>query len=251
MTFTYLHGIHTERCAAHVDKRYEGYFTLQLMTQGCVELEYDGARRVLTGQCLWPGFPGPHIRFRCAPGHDFWEHRYVAFRGSRVDEWIAQGLFPFTEQKLPTTHNLSEQFDRIHKIASSAIPHRDPDIANRVERILLDLKELAEPAHREDWLSRAAAELDSVDRVDVRALSKTLGMSYSSFRRRFREEMDVSPHQYQLAQSMQRAKELLRDRTKSIEGVAGELGYCDIYYFSRYFKQQIGLSPSAYRKSLW
>ena len=39
----------------------------------------------------------------------------------------------------------------------------------------------------------------------------------------------------------------LSDGSESIERIAELLGFCDGAYFSRFFKRQTGLSPSAYR----
>ena len=47
---------------------------------------------------------------------------------------------------------------------------------------------------------------------------------------------------------MERAKELLTVTDVSIFEIANSVGYEDQLYFSRVFKNKIGLSPSDYRK---
>jgi AraC-like DNA-binding protein len=47
---------------------------------------------------------------------------------------------------------------------------------------------------------------------------------------------------------MQRARELLEDPNCSIKRIALTLGYSDLAYFSRLFKQHSGTSPTAFRR---
>lgn len=56
-------------------------------------------------------------------------------------------------------------------------------------------------------------------------------------------------HQYLLNYRMENALKLLLDPDKSIADVALESGFRSFYYFSRYFKERMGLSPAQYRKA--
>ena len=55
---------------------------------------------------------------------------------------------------------------------------------------------------------------------------------------------------YIVSLRMQKARELLRDESKSIEQIAELVGYNDYFYFTKVFKKSQGISPSKYRKSL-
>ena len=46
------------------------------------------------------------------------------------------------------------------------------------------------------------------------------------------------------------AKRELYLTSKSVKEVAFLLGYTDEYYFSRFFKKQVGVSPNIYRKTV-
>ena len=48
---------------------------------------------------------------------------------------------------------------------------------------------------------------------------------------------------------MQQACDLLDASRQTVKQIALSLGYEDVYYFSRLFKQVIGLSPAQYRQS--
>jgi AraC-like DNA-binding protein len=45
-----------------------------------------------------------------------------------------------------------------------------------------------------------------------------------------------------------RARELLLTTDQSIKEISFQLGFDSIYYFSRFFKQKTGMSPSEFRK---
>ena len=51
-------------------------------------------------------------------------------------------------------------------------------------------------------------------------------------------------------EALQKARELLRDDSKSIEQIAEMVGYNDYFYFTKVFKKYQGISPSKYRKNL-
>jgi AraC family transcriptional regulator, arabinose operon regulatory protein len=42
---------------------------------------------------------------------------------------------------------------------------------------------------------------------------------------------------------------LLTDTTQTIKQIAMQLGYSDVYFFTRQFREQTGLPPALYRKS--
>jgi AraC family transcriptional regulator of arabinose operon len=53
---------------------------------------------------------------------------------------------------------------------------------------------------------------------------------------------------FAIRQRVQRAQQLLRGSSMQISEIADALGYVDVYFFSRQFKQATGVSPSTYRR---
>ena len=66
----------------------------------------------------------------------------------------------------------------------------------------------------------------------------------------FKQEMKVSFSQYLTFLKMRRAEILLSDKCLKIYEIAEGLGYEDVEYFSRIFKNTTGHSPSSYRENL-
>lgn len=91
-------------------------------------------------------------------------------------------------------------------------------------------------------------ERDLDRRLDMTEVATELGVAYPTFRRRFREAMQVSPGAYRVRRRLEQARYLLLD--KSVKQVADELGYSDPFTFSAQFKAHFGLSPQRFRAGL-
>lgn len=79
-------------------------------------------------------------------------------------------------------------------------------------------------------------------------LADTVGLSFSQFARRFHNLFEMSPRDFLLQQRVEKAQSYLRESQMTIGEIAEALGYRDVGYFSRQFKQKTGLSPLALRK---
>ncbi len=249
----FLHCNHFRRCIATVDKHFDGYWSLQLMTRGAVRLSYgDEPMEELRGVWVWACWPGPRIRFGQAPDQPYWVHRYVAFRGPLVGRWQEQGLLPFPPQRPPAAPPglFVRQFD-----ALLALARRDDNWArlravNLLESLLLLLAEQRQ-ARVTPWLEEVEQRLARQATLwpEYQTLAREMGMGLSTLRRRYREQAGLSLHAQVLQRRIAAARELLGETALPIKEVARRLGYRDIYFFSRQFSQFAGISPGAYRRS--
>jgi AraC-like DNA-binding protein len=83
---------------------------------------------------------------------------------------------------------------------------------------------------------------------EVKDAAEQMGMTYETFRQKFRKVFAISPVEYQLRVRMERACTLLL--TCSVKEAANRLGYSDPFIFSRQFKKRIGISPREYKRQL-
>ena len=84
--------------------------------------------------------------------------------------------------------------------------------------------------------------------ISIQELSKALYVSPRKLTSKFLELTGMSFKDYSQMLKMEQASRLLYSSGKNVSEIAEELGFCDIHYFSRRFKDYYGCSPSALRK---
>ena len=82
----------------------------------------------------------------------------------------------------------------------------------------------------------------------IRELAQELHVSESTLSKRFRRETGITPGVYLNRLVLDRACLLLLSGEMSIAEVAERLGFSDQFYFTKYFRRQMDMTPSAYRK---
>lgn len=82
----------------------------------------------------------------------------------------------------------------------------------------------------------------------IKSAAIKLGISETHLRRIFKQNFNISPIKYVNDLKLEKAKNMLCFSNYSISEIAFSVGFEDQYYFSRFFKQQLGISPSAYKK---
>lgn len=80
-------------------------------------------------------------------------------------------------------------------------------------------------------------------------IARSVNLSVSFFSRKFKKDTGYAPIEYFNYLRIQKACQLLHFSTWRINEVASAIGIDDPFYFSRLFKQQMGLSPAHYRKN--
>lgn len=247
----FLHSNHRPRCIDTVDKRF-GYHTVQFMAAGSVRLSYDTTRHDLDGPWLWTCHPGPRIRFHEWPRGQPWDHRHLAVSGPRVDGWEAAGLWPRTPLAVPADDAERWASTLTEIIDCSMRPERRSRLraAALLEVFLLDWQERSSGADvaRPEWLATAMSAVRGSRRPDYAALSDDLGLSLSTLQRRFRNATGSSLHEVHVESRIIEARRLLGETDRPIKTIADELGYSDVFYFSRQFTERVGMPPARYRQ---
>jgi len=86
------------------------------------------------------------------------------------------------------------------------------------------------------------------ERFTVEGLAEELNCSMDHFIRQFRFCKGITPGEFILRCRMQTATDLLRYTDSSISDIAEQLGYPDVYSFSKQFHKRIGEPPSVFRQ---
>jgi YesN/AraC family two-component response regulator len=86
--------------------------------------------------------------------------------------------------------------------------------------------------------------------ISLTSLAAKYNISMGHLSKMIKEHLQVNFSDYIASLRIQRAKELLRDESISIQEIAEIVGYNDYFYFTKVFKKVEGISPSKYRKEL-
>lgn len=99
-------------------------------------------------------------------------------------------------------------------------------------------------------LSKILAYIDShiEHNITIHELAEIAYMHPNYFIRLFKQQIGVPPIQYIARKKIEKAKELLISTQASVGEIAHDLGFSDLYYFSKQFKKNVGLTPSEYRQ---
>jgi AraC-like DNA-binding protein len=84
-------------------------------------------------------------------------------------------------------------------------------------------------------------------KITPEEIANLLNMSYSWFRKTFKEFTGLSPASYMQKLKLQAAKDSLVSTNQSIKEIAYNLHYDNSEHFSTQFKKHIGLSPKDFR----
>lgn len=185
-----------------------------------------------------------------------WVHYWVTFEGPVFELWLAGGRL---KQAAPLTNLVPIDFwlNRMRATASLPSGAGQHDVLRQVcgwQQLLAEVLALADMgearAAEREWMQAAMVAVESgLDNHKTGAqIARKLGMSYESFRKRFRSCVGRSPGQYRTLKRMERAAGRLMDTDEPIKQIALALGFCDEFDFSRRFKHVMGISPSQYRR---
>ena len=100
-----------------------------------------------------------------------------------------------------------------------------------------------------DMINRARLRIrESLESdLTIQKIAEDLGVSYSNFRKLFKEYTGLSPATYQQDLRLLRAKELLSTTDLTIKEIAYRLNFESPDYFSAKFKAKMGCKPSEIR----
>jgi AraC family transcriptional regulator len=124
---------------------------------------------------------------------------------------------------------------------------------------LLRLNNGAAPARRNvrgglaGWQEKKVAqyiEEHLSEDISLATLAEVARLSPFHFVRSFKQSFGLPPHRYLNRLRMEQAKIFLGNPTMSVTQIASNMGFSETSSFTTTFRKQIGLTPTAYRRSL-
>ncbi len=191
-----------------------------------------------------------------------WHEHWVGFSGQTVQQIFGTGFFSRNNPtvRIRGERSMLESFHQLFRHVRENTPALQQVMAGQTS-IMLSLiyssTQTRGPSNtglvqsQSQMVEQAKALLVSVPtrEIGLTDLAKKLNVSYSSFRRTFREHTGVSPHQYRIHLKVSAAREMLRSTSLAVKEIGYRCGFEDEQYFCRIFKQQTGDTPSRFRKS--
>lgn len=88
------------------------------------------------------------------------------------------------------------------------------------------------------------------DKLSVDIVAREVGVSASHMTALFHRQMQISPGEYIRRVKLEESKCLIREGKMNVSQIAAALNYSTIHHFSRQFKDNFGISPTEYAKSI-
>ena len=87
--------------------------------------------------------------------------------------------------------------------------------------------------------------------LTIEEICHKFSISRSSLQTLFKNNLSVAPKQYISDLKLSKSKLLIKESMYTISEISSMLGFTSIHYFSRKFKQQYGLTPTDYAKTIY
>ncbi len=186
-----------------------------------------------------------------------WTEYYIGFEGAAFDRLIDRLGLGKGQQVWPIgLHSeLAQLYRRAIEIAADNKTVPQPLLAGIVQHMIGLLNYLLRnrTGHATDLLEQSVEKAKIImdervsGEIDLYDLASELNLSYSWFRKTFKEYTGHSPARYFQLLKLRRAQRLLSDTELSIKEIAYSLGYKSTEHFFSIFKKHTGCTPTAYR----
>ena len=155
----------------------------------------------------------------------------------------------FKSEKIAALRPVFCEADSVYK---KNTPWRDASVKSLVYQIISGLISAEAPhSPSQKKLAPALSYLHAHytdSEFSVELLANKAGVSRRYFEKLFFAEKGMTPRDYVIELKMSLARELLLNEKLSVSDVAAELGYADVYHFSKIFKQKTGKAPGEYKR---
>lgn len=201
-------------------------------------------------------FPGEWHTYHPVPDKG-WRSYWIGFKGKNIDDRVKAGFLSPTKPIYhvgfsPSIINLYEEAYKTAVEEAAYAQQTMAGIVNYLIGLMYSLERniiLGKNSNHVEMINKARLRIRETleECVTIQQIAEELGVSYSSFRKLFKEFTGIAPAMYQQDLRLQRAKQLLATTDESIKEIAYRLNFESPDYFSSKFKIQTGMKPSEYR----
>lgn len=221
---------------------------------GTFESKTGGKQTVTEGSVILL-FPGERHRYK--PNKKTgWDEFWVGFNGPVAHNLFTRKFFTAANPILPVGYHepllnlfleiidkTKEEKAGYQPLIAGAVLHLLGYIHAEAQQDKFEGQDIDAIVNKARLLFRSHID-QNISPVDV---ANELQISYSRFRKIFKEYTGLAPGQFQIQLKIHKAKELLLDPSKSIKEIAYELNFESNFYFSKLFKEKTGITPVQFR----
>jgi AraC family transcriptional regulator of arabinose operon len=195
---------------------------------------------------IWP--PGKP-QYYGQPTHRF-SHSWIHCDGSRIRRSLREARIPILKPVLISDPSRFQQC--LLDVHSELVSYTRPDpvmTGNLLENGLRSLARMMNDTGEDVRISEHLLAVRHLigtapfRNITLDQMAAIAGMSVPYFCSRFKKAFDLSPIQCLIQHRMHHAAQLLANKNLSVTQVAEQVGYEDLFHFSKMFKKHFGLSP--------
>jgi AraC-like DNA-binding protein len=185
-----------------------------------------------------------------------WDEYWIGFKGINIDQRVQNGFF--NKQKSVFNVGINDEIVQLYKqaiqIAKEQKTGYQQILAGIVNHLLglayyLDKNNLFEDSKSAIVNKAKILMLENIyTNTSTECISEKLNVSYSLFRKLFKEYTGLAPLQYIQQIKLQKSKELLTHSDDPIKEIAYKMGFDNPEYFFTLFKKKTGMTPIKYRE---
>lgn len=229
------------------------HYLIHYIIAGKGRYQVNGQTYTLGAGDLFLALPDESIFYQ-ADGTEPWEYCWVGFQGTE-----ARLLLDQTDlgSGMPVLRGVSaEVYKQMMRIYESrgGLPHQAAFMTGALYQMLAALirdRSIAAVRSGGDGVQRACEYIANnfAMPITVEEIAAHVGLSRSRLYRLFMAELRLSPVQVLTQVRIRQACALLRRGDLSVKAVAASVGFENQLYFSRRFREVVGMSPTEYASS--
>lgn len=187
-----------------------------------------------------------------------WDEYWIGFKGPIIKRLVQKESFKITQ---PIYHiGINEEAVFLYNQALEIATEEKAGFQQYLGGIVFHLLSLLQYTLRNQQFSdkeiihrinkaKIIMQENIFNPVSPEEIADQLNLSYSWFRRAFKEYTGFSPAKYIAVLKLQKAKTMLVSTHKSIKEISISLNFDNVEYFSTFFKKMTGKTPMAYRNN--
>ncbi|MDR0412555.1 MAG: AraC family transcriptional regulator [Dysgonamonadaceae bacterium] len=185
-----------------------------------------------------------------------WEEYWIGFKGADIDRLCENGFFNKSKPVFNIGYNntIIELFDQAIKATNERETGLQQMLAGLVKYMLGIIYSINKQSFfDEQTLPVKIEEAKKIMKdnfhlnISPADIADRLCLSYSHFRKIFKEYTGYAPKQYIMELKINKSKELLTTTNMYLKEISHSAGFENVEYFCSLFKKNVGISPAAYR----